>query len=133
MIFHKYHKNSIAGEWLLKSKWGAGGAPDLLTLIDAENPFFKGKIVMAADNLGTGQHVFDGTWTVDKATNNFTFITNKDIYYGLFELDESGERATLKIEYSTGGYPASFSSKAMLYIERANMAIVTDAQNLGVW
>jgi len=133
IIFHKYHKNSIAGEWLLKSKWGAGGSPDIVTLIDADNEFYKGKIVEAADNVGSGQHLFDGTWTVDAAVNHFSFITDKGTYYGLYELNESGERALLKIEYQTGSYPAAFTSNAAQYIERANMPIATDAQNMGVW
>lgn len=133
LLFHKYHKNTIAGEWLLKSKWGAGGAPDILTLIDADNQYYKGKKIIAADNGGTGQHVYEGSWTVDNASHQFTFTSNQVTYYGLFELNESGARATLKIEYRTDTFPSSFSSAASLYIERSNIPIVTDAQELGVW
>jgi hypothetical protein len=132
IIFHKYHKNTIAGEWLLKSKWGAGGPPDIMTLIDADNEFYKGKKIIAADNLGTGQHVYDGDWSADYAKNQFTFTSNQVRYYGLFELNENGERAILKIEYQTGSYPVSFTAGAAVYIERRNVPIITDAGELGV-
>lgn len=132
LIFHKYHKRTIAGEWLLKSKWGAGGFPDILTLIDADNEYYKGKKIIAADNLGTGQHVFEGDWSVDSALHHFTFTSNQVTYYGLYELNESGDRATLKIEYRTDTYPSLFSSGAALYIERSNQIIMVDAGELGV-
>jgi hypothetical protein len=132
LLFHKYHKNTIAGEWLLKSKWGAGGLPDIITLIDADNEYYKGKIIIAADNVGTGQHIFDGTWTVDNTTHQLTFTSNQVTYYGIYELNETGDRATLKIEYRTDKYPSSFSSATALYIERSNVPIIVDAGDLGV-
>ncbi len=132
LIIHKYHKNTIAGEWLLKSKWGVGGFPDILTLLDADNEYYKGKIIMAADNVGNGQHVFDGTWSADNTTKRFTFTSKGMTYYGLYELNESGDRATIKIEYRTDTYPATFSSGAALYIERGNKPISVDAAELGV-
>ena len=39
-------------------------------------------------------------------------------YYGIFELDESGDRAILKIEYQKGSYPEDFSENVLTYIQR---------------
>jgi len=133
LLFHKYHKNTLAGEWLLKSRWGVGGFPDILTLIDADNEYFKGKIIIAADNLGTGQHVYDGTWSADTTAHHFTFTSNQITYYGLYELNESTGRAILKLEYNTNAYPSNFSANAAVYIERRNLPIRTDAEELGVF
>lgn len=132
IIFHKYHRGSIAGEWLLKSHWSVGGHPDIITFLKTDNQYYKGNLMMAADNIGTGQHVFDGIWDSDNSLHQFTFTSNQIKYYGLYELNESGDRATLKIEYNTNSHPSTFSSNAAVYIERAPIAIIVDAGQLGV-
>ena len=33
--------------------------------------------------------------------------------YGIFEVDESGDRVILRLEYQTGGYPTEFSDDAL--------------------
>ncbi len=53
-------------------------------------------------------------------------------YFGIFEIDESDQRATLKIEYQVGSYPETFSSNALTYIERTNLSRRGDASQLGV-
>lgn len=44
--------------------------------------------------------------------------TNGPVYFGIFEIDESGDRAELRIEYQENSYPTGFSSKALTYIQR---------------
>ena len=53
-------------------------------------------------------------------------------YYGIFEIDESGNRAILRIEYQEGSYPEAFSDDALTYIERSDMGRRADAVSLGV-
>ena len=43
-----------------------------------------------------------------------------NIYYGIFEVNESGTRPTLKFEYQESSYPESFSSNTQTYILRDN-------------
>jgi hypothetical protein len=132
VLFHKYHKGTIAGEWLLTSKWAQGGYPDIMTLLDADNEFYRGKRIVAADDLSEGQLTFDGTWSADTVAHTFSFTNGSLVYYGLYELNESVDRATLKIEYRTGSIPSSFTAAAGLYIERAPLARRPDADALGV-
>jgi hypothetical protein len=133
VLFHKNHKKTISGEWLLKSKWNIGGFPDILILLDVSNQYITEKRILAADDAQNGGSVFDGTWSADTTAHKFTFTSMGMTYFGLYELNETGTRATLKIEYQTGSYPVSFTSNAALYIERANLARRPDAEQLGVY
>lgn len=134
VIFHKKYKGTIAGEWILKSKWQAGGHPDILVLLDVKNMFYSGKRLIAADDVSEGKLVFEGTWDADTTLHRFVFTNyNKTVYYGIYELNDKSDRATLKIEYRTISYPTSFSSEAALYIERAPLPRRMDAESLGVY
>ncbi len=88
--------------------------------------------MIAADNGGTGQHVFEGQWSVDTTAHHFTFITDQIKYYGLYELNETGERSSLKIEYNKNSYPQNFSPGASFYVERLPILMIVDASRMGV-
>lgn len=133
VLFHKNHKRTIAGEWLLKSHWEVGGFPDILVFQDVSNQYITTKTILAADDAQNGGNVFDGTWSADTTTHKFTFLSKGVNYYGIYELNETGVRATLKIEYSTVAYPAVFTSNAATYFERTNLARRLDAEQLGVY
>lgn len=46
--------------------------------------------------------------------------TQPEMYYGIFNIGESGPRSTLTFEYQEGSYPTSFDSKAQHYVIRDN-------------
>lgn len=134
VLFHKKYKRTLAGEWILSgSHWGTGGFPDILVFQDVNNEYYTGKRVVAADDSGEGQLVFDGTWSADSTLHRFSIISNGTTYYGIYEIDESGARATLKIEYSTTAYPQNFSAVHGVYKERDNLPRRFDAEKLGVY
>jgi hypothetical protein len=133
VLFHKLYKGTIAGEWIKNSKWGQGPYHDVLVFQDVNNPYFTGKKIIAADNFTDFNNYIDGPWTADTSVHHVTFTTQGTTYYGLYELNESGSRATLKIEYRTDTYPNNFSSNAAVYIERSNLPKAVDAQQLGVY
>ena len=53
-------------------------------------------------------------------------------YYALYSVDESGPRAKLTMEWKIGSYPPAISSNAAVYIERSNVYLSLDAQQLGL-
>jgi len=134
VLFHKNFKGTLAGEWILtSSKWATGGAPDILIFQDIYNEYITYKRVVAADDSGEGQLAFDGTWTADTTAHKFTISSHGTVYYGIYEINETGGRATLKMEYSTAGYPLNFSPTHFVYRERANIPRRKDAESLGVY
>ena len=133
VLFHKQYRGTIAGEWLLNSKWLPGGYPDILVFLDIDNDYFKGKRILAADDQSQGQTIFDGLWDADTLLHRFTFTSNNLKFYGIYELNETKERASLKIEYRNDTYPSSFSSNAGIYIERAALPRRVDAEQIGVY
>ncbi len=132
LLIHKQNMGTIAGEWYLKSmKWATDSFPDVLILLKANTKYYNQNRIIASDEE---QEKFVGTWEADYTKK--TFVINSNVYgllYGIFELDESGSRATLKIEYQTGSYPTGFSDKALTYIERDAVQRREDAYKLGVW
>ncbi len=132
LLIHKQNKGTMAGEWYLKSiKWAKDSSPDVIILLKANTKYYNQNRIIANDEE---EERFVGTWEVDYT--NKTLVINSNVYgmlYGIFELDESGSRATLKIEYQTGSYPTGFSEKALTYIERDGVQRREDAANLGVW
>lgn len=132
-LFHKLHKGTISGEWIKNSKWGQGTYHDILIFLDVTNPYFTGKKILAADDNTDFNNYIDGSWTADTVAHHVAFVSYGTTYYGLYELNEAGIRATLKIEYRKDSYPTTFSSNAAIYIERANLPRRVDAEQLGVY
>ena len=54
------------------------------------------------------------------------------ILFGIFEVDETGERALLRIEFDEYRYPEGFTEEALVYTERTNLGRRWDAVELGV-
>lgn len=132
LLIHRDHPGTIAGEWLLNQEWGADGRPDVLTLLDVDNEYYQGRRVMATDGGSQVGRALWGTWEADYVLDRVKILSEGPTYYGIFELDESGPRATLKLEYQEGSYPSGFSENASMYIERDSVPRVEDAAQLGV-
>lgn len=133
LLFHKMYKGTLAGEWVLKSrKWAVDEMPDLIIFF-ADNTKYYDKQRVLANEDESESPVFFGTWQANYEKKQFIMTTEeRGIFYGLFELDESGPRATLKIEYQQGTYPENFSEKAHVYIERDSVGRRQDGYNIGV-
>jgi len=137
LFLHEGNKGKLSGAWYcLSSKWEQGYPNDILTFIEADNPYYKGNVVLAADDRDEGRRPdwsIEGTFEVDYEKGQVKIINyDGTVYYGIFEIDEGEERAKLKIEYQKGSYPAGFSSNALIYIERSDNSRRGDASNLGV-
>ena len=118
MLIHQ--NRTVIGEWYLRDrKWAKDEFPDVLTLLSANTKYYaKNRITGVTDK--TGETQLSGTWEVDYKSNKIIIKDemHNSILYGIFELDETGPRAILKIEYQKENYPVSFSDNAMTYIER---------------
>lgn len=134
LFLHEGNEGRLAGAWYcLSARWEPGYPDDILTFIEADNPYYKGNIVLAADDSDEGGRNDWGTFEVDYEKGQVKIIKNYGAtYYGIFEIDESEERARLKIEYQEGSYPTEFSASALIYIERTNLSRREDAVNLGL-
>ncbi len=80
---------------------------------------------------------FSGTWEADYINKRMIMHNPRGVIYqgkiyGIFDLDETGPRAILKIEFKADSYPESFSDKAIMYTERDALSIRQDASDLGV-
>jgi len=133
LLLHQGNPGKLTGEWYLTSKWESGYPNDLLTFIEADNPYYKGNVVLANDDEGEGEWCINGTFEVDYENGRLKMVDEGGtVYYGIFEIDEFGERARLRIEYREGSYPENFSENALEYIERTNLSRRMDAVELGV-
>lgn len=134
MLLHRQNKGSLVGEWVLKSKWANDDKPDVLVFLSANPTYYKKQNVFANDE---DVEKFSGTWEADNATKRMTMNNPRGtIYqgriYGIFDIDETGPRAILKIEFKADAYPESFGDKALIYIERGALQVRQDATDLGV-
>ena len=125
IFIHDDNPGKLTGAWYLTSSaWAIGYPNDILTFNEASNTYFTGNVVRAQDrNQSSGEDTIrDGTFVVNYTTGQ-VIITDPDhskIYYGIFEIDESSDRAILTIEYQEGSYPASFTANALTYQERTH-------------
>ena len=135
LFLHRTNKGKLTGEWYLTTRWEPGYPNDLLTFIEADNPYYQGNVALAYDDEDEDQSTYsiNGTFEVDYENGRIKMIDSYGpIYYGIFEIDDSGDRAKLKIEYREGSYPAQFTDNALDYIERTNLPRREDAVQLGV-
>jgi hypothetical protein len=138
LLLHEGREGKLSGAWYYTGKWSPDYPNDILTFIEAEQPYYQTNIVLGRDDTDEGGARSDhkirrGKLEVDYEKGKLK-ITKEDgtVYYGIFEIDESEERAKLKIEYQEGDYPEAFSSNALTYIERSNVGRREDAVNLGM-
>lgn len=136
LLIHRQHKGTLVGEWYLNAPWEIGGLPDVMILKEADTKYYNQNRITALDSTHgeiekEATYVL-GTWEADYQKRQIRIKTDQVTYYGIYELDETGDRATLKIEYQEGSYPTGFSDKAAIYIERRPITRMEDAVDLGV-
>ena len=136
-MLHIGNKGKLTGEWLYSGKWEIGYPNDILTFIEADNPYYKGNIVLAMDDESYGGSMnpweLRGTYEVDYTKGQVKIDNGPfEVYYGIFEIDKNAKNPTLIIEYQKGTYPISFSEKALEYISRPAMPRRWAAQKMGM-
>jgi len=108
----------------------------MLVLIEADNPWYTGNRVLANDDSDEDSQPrnIDGTFEVDYERGRILIYNQKygGILFGIFELDETGERALLRIEFHEYRYPEEFTEDVLVYTERTNLGRRWDAVELGV-
>lgn len=133
LMLHTADKTGkLTGEWYSMKTDPSGDKHECLTFIEVDNPFYTGNLVLSRnDNISNPYSGIQGTFDVDYDNNRIIITENYPsanqgnnplpiVDYGIFEIDESGGRAILKIEYQQGAYPVDFSSNALVYILRDN-------------
>ena len=107
----------------------------MLILIEADNPYYSGGRVISNDDRDEDSQPrnLDGTFEADYEKGRLViFHRHGGVLFGIFEIDETGERALLKIEFNKYHYPEEFTEEALIYIERTNLGRRWDAYDLGV-
>ncbi|MBI2441039.1 MAG: hypothetical protein HYV35_06675 [Lentisphaerae bacterium] len=118
---HDDNAGKLTGVWYLPaSNWFFGYPNDILTIIEADNPYITGNIIKSQDWSGSRGDAWSlhGTCDVDYAFGKIVIYDEAATYYGIFVIDETGDRATLRIEYQEHSYPSGFSTNALIYTER---------------
>jgi hypothetical protein len=137
LLIHMVNKGKLTGEWyLISSPWEPGWPNDMLIFIETDNPWCTDNRVLSNDdtNEDSQPRNIEGTFQVDYERGRVLIYNHKygGILFGIFELDETEERAILKIEFHETRYPEEFTDEAMIYIERTNLSRRRDATELGV-
>jgi hypothetical protein len=140
LLFHSDHRGTFQGEWICTNKGWTTADPlyfDVMTIHDVTNAYGHFQHVDLEDydpSLPGSKGLMDGAWQPGDSAGKFTVklrYTNA-VYYARYAVDETGPRAKLTIEWRLGGYPASISANAAVYIERTNVYLGLDAQQLGL-
>jgi len=133
MLLHKDHKGTLVGEWLLTSKaWEGEGIYEMLTFLPPTKYYpHQRAVAIDMDQNNRFVNYFSGFSEIDYTTKRLVIETDIETLYGIFDLDESGPRATLKLEYQTGSYPETFGESSNIYTERAAIGAREDGYNLG--
>jgi hypothetical protein len=139
ILDHADHRGTFLGEWLLTNKGWTVADPlyfDVMTIHDVTNAYGHFQHIDLEDMNAppTGSELSDGTWVPGDSAGKFivSMSFNGPVYYARYAVDESGPRAKLTIEWKAGSYPSSISSNAAVYIERKNVYLGLDAQELGL-
>lgn len=143
MLFHQYAPGSVAGEWILSNKgWGA---PDplyfeVMAIFDVANEYghFQRFEVMDHDwSMPGNKKNGSGTWSATDGLGKIIFSLAGSgqydgTYYGLYQVDESGGRAKMSLEWKRGSYPGTITADAAVYTERSATYLADDAHQLGI-
>ncbi len=137
LMIHEGHEGKLQGEWyLISANWSPVYPNDLITIIEPDNEYSDQARILGNDDQnpeGVSWWRIRSDLHIDYENGRLWFRDwNEEKMYGIFEVDESGERATLRLEYKTGGYPTGFSDEAQLYIERTYVGRRQDAVEMGV-
>jgi len=126
IFLHKGHEGEIYGVWFIKDQpWAFGGMPEIIALKLCENnPFYNGTYFAFWDGESNYGYNTYGNFTIDftKDPHWITFTTTEGtIYYGIFKVNESGDRPTLLLEFNESSRPSDFTSNAVLYTLRSRL------------
>jgi hypothetical protein len=136
LFLHDEAPGRLHGAWyLVSSAWEPTYPNDLLTFIEADNPYYTGNHVLGKEDADGpyGDWFLRGTYEVDYAQGRLVIHNQHgQTYYGIFEVDENEDRARLTIEYRTGSYPDGFSGQALTYVERGDLSRRADASVMGM-
>lgn len=131
VLIHEGNKGKLTGEWLLTEQWGQDRVPDIISFLDVDHMYWKGTHMRAIDAYDYNA-IMSGPWEVDYVKAQVKITGDQGTFYGIFEIDESDELATLKFEYQQGPYPTSFSQNAIEYVERKPVNMYDQAREMGV-
>jgi hypothetical protein len=140
LLFHKDHPGTFQGEWLCTNKGWTTPDPsyfDVIAIHDVTNAYGHFQHIDLEDyntSAPGSKGLTDGTWVPGDSAGKFitTLSYGGGTYYARYAVDESGPRAKLRLEWRLGSYPDSISSNAAVYIERTNVYLGLDAQQLGL-
>lgn len=140
LLFHRDHRGTFQGEWLRTNSPWATPDPlyfDVIAINDVTNSFGHFQHIDLEDYNASApgtKGLMDGTWVPGDSAGKFMLKLSfsNSTYYARYAVDESGPRAKLRLEWRLGSYPDSISSKAAVYIERTNVYLGLDAQQLGL-
>lgn len=140
LFAHPGNAGKLSGEWYATDQNKDGDWEDVLTFLEVDNPYYKGNLVLSLnDRLPNMFSGIQGKYEVDYVNNrikitNDDFIdhldglSNQPTLYGIFKINESGPRPTLKFEYQEDSYPTGFSAKAKNYVLRDDGKIKAGVQ-----
>ena len=114
---------------LRSGSWGNDGIPDMIIFLPSNTKYYNKPRVIATED--EGEVILPGDWEADYQNKRIVITTKRGTYYGIFELDESGPVAILKIEYQLNYYPTAFSQNARTYKERDIVSKSEEKYNLG--
>jgi hypothetical protein len=140
LLFHTDHRGTFQGEWICTNKGWSVADPlyyDVMTIHDVTNSYGHFMHIDLEDYNGAlagTKGLTDGSWVPGDSAGKFivTMRYSNTKYYALYSVDESGPRAKLTIEWKVGSYPATISANAAVYVERSNVYLGLDAQQLGL-
>jgi murein DD-endopeptidase MepM/ murein hydrolase activator NlpD len=137
LLIHMVNEGRLTGEWYIySSPWEPGWPNDMLIFIEADNPWYTDNRVLSNDDTDEDSQTrnIDGTFEVDYERGRVLIRNTKygGILFGIFEIDETGERALLRIEFDEYRYLDEFTDEALIYIERTNLGRRWDAVELGL-
>jgi hypothetical protein len=140
LLVHHDHPGTFQGAWLLTNKGWTKPDPlyfDVIAINDVTNTYGHFQHIDLEDYTTSApgsKGLMDGTWVPGDSAGKvvLTLSYSGAKYYARYAVDESGPRAKLRLEWRAGSYPDSISSNAAVYIERKNVYVGLDAQQLGL-
>jgi len=131
-------EDDIAGVWVYNGYWEPNGYPEILTFIHRNTKYF-GEVFHAvyADFLNIWYFdTWDATYEVDtnvtphriKIIFDYGGPNGVRVLCGIYEIDTSGDRLKLRIEFRNDTYPTSFTENAAIYLMRTRDSPLSDAK-----
>jgi hypothetical protein len=138
-LFHAQNRGTLIGEWVLSNRnWNIPDPLyfDILTINDATNAYGHFSKFCATDySSGPGSKgILDGDFSLPGPPGQVLFTyrgSTTPTWYGLYQVDESGGRAIMTLEWNAQAFPAAIFANAAVYYERGPYYVERDAQLLG--